>query len=251
MKRRLRLDRTAMGVMIAGMAVLNLLVFSAGWLVGGALSARPPLPVRSNSPAPGEGEKAIKLAANARAGVGEGTPARPPSPASAASRPWVSPLADTAVFTLPPKPATRPTPRKVSLDLIHQAALTHSLPPALVEAVARVESGLNPRAVSPKGARGLMQVMPATGRRFGVKADRLFEPEHNLAAGAAYLAWLMDRFDDNLDFALAAYNAGEGAVDDYGGIPPYRETQTYVRKVRATLKTIEARERPAPDPLSL
>ncbi len=243
MKRRLRLDRAAMGVMIAGMAVLNLLVFSAGWLVGGALPPRPPLPVRPSPPVLRETETAA-LAFTGSAGV-------PPAPTSQASQ--VSPLADTAAFVMPAKPAIRrlSAPRKVSLDLIHQAALTHSLPPALVEAVARVESGLNPRAVSPKGARGLMQVMPATGRRFGVKADRLFDPEHNLAAGAAYLAWLMDRFDSNLDFVLAAYNAGEGAVDDYGGIPPYRETQAYVRKVRATLKTIEARERPAPDPLSL
>jgi soluble lytic murein transglycosylase-like protein len=148
------------------------------------------------------------------------------------------------------KAVRRPHPvaRKVSLDLIHQAALTHSLSPALVEAVARVESGLNPRAVSPKGARGLLQLMPATARRFGVRTDRLFEPEHNLAAGAAYLAWLMERYDDNLDFALAAYNAGEGAVDDYGGIPPYRETQDYVRRVRAALRSIEEKALPLPDP---
>jgi hypothetical protein len=230
-KRRLVLDRTTAVGLIAGMTVLNLLIFSAGWLVGGALSPRPaaakdPLPI----PPP-------------RRSAGEGAPVRPaarqPSPVPAS---WVSPLADVAVFTVPPKPMARPAPRKVSLDLIHEAALSHSLAPALVEAVARVESGLNPRAVSPKGARGLLQLMPATARRFGVRSDRLFEPEHNLAAGAAYLAWLLDRYDDNLDFALAAYNAGEGAVDDYGGIPPYRETQDYVRRVKAALTSIEARE---------
>jgi len=131
--------------------------------------------------------------------------------------------------------------------MIREAAERHSVSPALVEAIARVESGFNPRAVSHKGARGLMQVMPATGRRFGVRSDRLFDPEHNLKAGVAYLAWLSKRYRGNLDFIVAAYNAGEGAVDDHGGIPPYRETRNYVRRVQAALHSIEARELPPSD----
>jgi soluble lytic murein transglycosylase-like protein len=131
--------------------------------------------------------------------------------------------------------------------MIREAAERHSVSPALVEAIARVESGFNSRAVSNKGARGLMQVMPATGRRFGVRSDKLFDPEHNLNAGVAYLAWLSKRYSGNLEFIVAAYNAGEGAVDDYGGIPPYRETRDYVRRVQATLRSIEARELPPPD----
>ena len=133
--------------------------------------------------------------------------------------------------------------------MIREAAERHSVSPALVEAVARVESGFNPRALSHKGARGLMQVIPATGRRFGVRSDKLFDPEHNLKAGVAYLAWLSKRYGGNLDFIIAAYNAGEGAVDDHGGIPPYRETRDYVRRVKATLRSIEARELPSPDPV--
>jgi hypothetical protein len=275
---RLVLDRTTVAVLIAGVTVLNLLVFSAGWLMGGALTPRaltprPPLPILPSPPAPGEGETYVASLARSshpmpaqfepseratasspgserrrRVDPGLRNP-KPPEPRRGDT--WVSPLADVAAFVMPPKPKAAPRPRpvfrKVSLDLIHQAALSHSLPPALVEAVARVESGLNPRALSPKGARGLLQLMPATARRFGVRTDRLFEPEHNLAAGAAYLAWLLDRYDDNLDFALAAYNAGEGAVDDYGGIPPYRETQDYVRRVRAALRSIEAKALPLPD----
>jgi soluble lytic murein transglycosylase-like protein len=246
-RRSLVIDRATAAALVAGIVVLDLLIFSAGWLVGRALTPRPPLPVRPNPPAPGEGEAAVfKPPANPRAGTGGGALSRAAGEGRGgvflAAATQVSPLADIAAFTPPPKLALRPPAAcKVSLDVIHEAALSHSLPPSLVEAVARVESGLNPKALSPKGARGLMQVMPATGRRFGIKSDRLFEPEHNLAAGAAYLAWLMDRYDDNLDLALAAYNAGEGAVDDYGGIPPYRETQDYVRRVKAALTTIEAR----------
>jgi soluble lytic murein transglycosylase-like protein len=132
--------------------------------------------------------------------------------------------------------------------MFREAAERHSLSPALVEAVARVESGFNPRALSHKGARGLMQVIPATGRRFGVRsADKLFEPEHNIAAGTAYLAWLSKRYRGKLDFVIAAYNAGEGAVDNHGGIPPYRETRDYVKRVKAALRTIEERELPSPE----
>jgi soluble lytic murein transglycosylase-like protein len=138
--------------------------------------------------------------------------------------------------------ATNPAPLATSYrPMIRDAALRRSLSPELVEAIARVESDFNPYEVSEKGALGLLQVMPETGARFGVTRERLFDPQSNLAAGTAYLAWLRDRYRGDLDLILAAYNAGEGAVDQHGGIPPYRETQQYVKRVRAALRQLEAR----------
>jgi hypothetical protein len=133
-------------------------------------------------------------------------------------------------------------PHDFYMPLIRAVALRHSLPPSLVEAVALVESDFNRLEVSHKGARGLMQVMPETGRRFGVQPEELFDAEKNLAAGAAYLNWLLGRYRGNVDLALAAYNAGENAVDSYGGIPPYRETRVYVKRVLNALRQISVRE---------
>ena len=116
--------------------------------------------------------------------------------------------------------------------LVEQAATTHRLDPALVAAVIRVESNWQPRAVSPKGARGLMQLMPATARRLGVKKS--FDPVQNVGGGALYLSRLAERFGEHeVEKVLAAYNAGEAAVETYNGVPPYRETREYVRKVMA------------------
>jgi len=120
-------------------------------------------------------------------------------------------------------------------DLIYEAAQRHSLNPALVAAVVRAESAFDQRAVSVRGAQGLMQLMPATGRRFGLAATNAFDPAQNLDAGVRYLRWLVDRFEGRLSHAIAAYNAGEGAVDRYGGVPPYGETRRYLRRIYRTL----------------
>jgi soluble lytic murein transglycosylase-like protein len=115
-------------------------------------------------------------------------------------------------------------------SLIEQAAHRHRLDVALLRALIRQESGFNPLAVSSTGARGLMQLMPDTARRYGVK--RLHDPGQNIAGGSAYLRDLLNRFG-RLDFALAAYNAGEGAVQKHSGIPPFRETVDYVQTIMA------------------
>jgi len=122
--------------------------------------------------------------------------------------------------------------------LVTRNARDNGLDPYLVQAVIAVESGYDPGAVSEKGAVGLMQVMPATGERYGVKgdakrsvADKLKEPSINVRVGTRYLKDLMERFDDDLKLVLAAYNAGEGVVDRYNGIPPYAETRDYVKLV--------------------
>jgi soluble lytic murein transglycosylase-like protein len=114
--------------------------------------------------------------------------------------------------------------------MIDDAAREYNVPPALVRAMVTTESNFNPQAVSPKGAIGLMQLMPATAKRFGAVDPA--DPRTNLRTGARYLRWLIDRFGSDLKLAVAAYNAGEGAVDKYGGqIPPYAETRDYVTKV--------------------
>lgn len=119
--------------------------------------------------------------------------------------------------------------------VIFETAKRHFVNPAVVTAVVRAESAFDPRAVSRKGARGLMQLMPATARRFGLGPEDIFDPARNLDAGVRYLRWLLDRFDGELHLALAAYNAGEGTVDRYGGVPPYRETRSYIRRIYRSL----------------
>ncbi|MEE4539262.1 MAG: lytic transglycosylase domain-containing protein [Erythrobacter sp.] len=118
-------------------------------------------------------------------------------------------------------------------NLVAAAAHQHGLDPLLVHAIIRQESSYDARARSRAGAIGLMQIMPATGARFGAREDRLEEPELNIDTGARLLASLQRRYHGRLDLMLAAYNAGEGAVARYGeNIPPFAETQNYVRKVR-------------------
>lgn len=114
-------------------------------------------------------------------------------------------------------------------DLVGRYARQHRLEPKLVRAVIEAESGYNAAAVSPKGAMGLMQLMPGTARELGV--DDPFDPEQNIRGGTGYLRQMLNRFEDNLVYALAGYNAGPEAVVRYGGVPPYAETRAYVQRV--------------------
>ena len=142
----------------------------------------------------------------------------------------------TQVYEVPGAPAyvaTRPaatTGRERFDDLVLEHASRQALRPELVRAVIQVESGFNPAARSPKGAMGLMQLMPATARELGVRDA--YDPSENIRGGTLYLRRLLDRYSGDEELALAAYNAGEGAVERYGRrVPPYRETREYVKKV--------------------
>lgn len=115
-------------------------------------------------------------------------------------------------------------------DIIRRYAGVFNLEEALIRAVIKAESNYNPRAVSKKGAMGIMQLIPETARIMDVKNP--FNPEENIRGGSRYLRDMLNQFDNNLEFAIAAYNAGPGAVRRYGGIPPYEETRTYVERVK-------------------
>jgi soluble lytic murein transglycosylase-like protein len=130
--------------------------------------------------------------------------------------------------------AVRPHPASGEIArLVRAMAPRFRLDPDLVLAVVEAESGFNPKARSPKNAQGLMQLIPETAARFGVRD--VWDPEQNLRGGMAYLRWLLDRFDGDVKLALAGYNAGEGAVERHGGVPPYKETRSYVKRIMARL----------------
>jgi soluble lytic murein transglycosylase-like protein len=174
------------------------------------------------------------------------------SPGIAGDEPLFYEVRDGAVvFTNTPTAATRPVPGWKTADprntptggsgipatiydpFIDRVARENGLSPGLIKAVALVESGFDPHAVSPKGAQGLMQLMPGTARQYGVQDA--FDPLQNLRAGAIHLRRLLDQFDGDLTLALAAYNAGAGTVERHGGVPDYKETQDYLRRVKSNM----------------
>jgi len=240
MKRTKRPDRAARAIIALSSATLAVLFSTAGCIVGAAMTTPRPRRAVAAAPPPSLPRPRLLVRAGdlapAQAAVIEVVAAASVSPLDE----WLSlqpvALPDWHAIELAAKDAA---PAADTLrPMIRDAALRQSLSPELVEAIARVESDFNPYEVSEKGALGLLQVMPETGKRFGVPRERLFDPQANLAAGTAYLAWLLARYHGDLDLTLAAYNAGEGAVDQHGGIPPYRETRQYVKRVRAALRAI-------------
>jgi soluble lytic murein transglycosylase-like protein len=177
-------------------------------------------------------------------------PAEAPKPAAAPQKPAVPAMLAIVHAAAAPKPEDEVERLRKAADLlvqvnmalgepqspygkiIYDVAIRHSINPHLVAALIHVESSFNPRALSPKGACGLMQLLPETARRFGLTRKKdLYDPRKNLEAGVRYLKWLADRFGGDTQKILAAYNAGEGAVQRFGGIPPYQETQSYVQKI--------------------
>ena len=140
-------------------------------------------------------------------------------------------------------PKADPGPSATVNELVASIARRHNVEPSLVDSVIRVESNYDPNAVSPKGAMGLMQLIPSTARRFGVSDT--FHPAQNIEGGVRYLKYLMKLYNGDERLALAAYNAGEGAVAKYNGIPPYPETQNYVYQVGKKLGQSREAERKA------
>ncbi len=145
-------------------------------------------------------------------------------------------IAPAALYTVPKAEGVRATRSAIAEraraydDIISEHSRTRGVRADLVRAVVQVESGFNPYARSPKGAMGLMQLMPSTARQFGVV--NAFNPIENVRAGVAYLRELLDRYQNNEELALAAYNAGPAAVDKHGqSVPPYRETRSYVARI--------------------
>ena len=143
-----------------------------------------------------------------------------------------------------PVPAAPPPVDAAELiAMIDAVAAEQGVEDALVHSVIRAESNYNARAVSSKGAQGMMQLIPATARRFGV--SNIFDPRENVQGGVKYLKFLLDYYANDYVRAIAAYNAGEAAVDKYNGIPPFAETRNYVYTVARNLKTARERATPA------
>ena len=152
------------------------------------------------------------------------------------------PVAEQRVSEAPVAVTTAPkAPPSTGLDeAIEQIAAQVSLSSQVIHSVIKVESNYNPFAISPKGAQGLMQLIPSTARRFGV--SNVFNPAENIQGGSKYLKYLLDLFGGNYALALAAYNAGEAAVARYGGVPPFPETQNYLILVLRQLQEAQKAE---------
>jgi soluble lytic murein transglycosylase-like protein len=226
-------------------------------------AAEPPLagepaPAASLAPAPGAASPpplVVAIAASASPGSGPAVAGE----AGLAAAPTPAPAPPPAAAPAPaPKPhpalgfdAAAGVPARPFGKLIYQIARSYALNPLLVAAIAKVESDFNPRARSRKGAYGLMQVLPSTARRFGLPRKRdLYNPRKNLETASRYLRWLVDRFGDDPVRVLAAYNAGEGAVDRFGGVPPFSETRDYVQRIFGLLGFSVLLDAPAAAPVA-
>jgi soluble lytic murein transglycosylase-like protein len=144
--------------------------------------------------------------------------------------PPVNQVQDLVVTGSVPSPASNSKPESEPYDAIIEKYATHyRLDPSLIRSIIETESGFDPKAVSPKGAGGLMQLMPATAERLGVR--NIFDPEQNIRGGTQHFRLLMDTFDNNLELSLAAYNAGENLVQRLGRVPKIRETKNYIQSV--------------------
>jgi soluble lytic murein transglycosylase-like protein len=199
-------------------------------------------------------DSAGKVVFTNEAGEGNAGAFRAPATNSATRRVVASATADDTVDLsdklAPDLPANGLDGNAVGRDqldsLIEETAQLHGIDPDLIRAIVKVESNYNPYAVSPQGARGLMQLIPATAYRFGVR--NAFDPRSNLEGGVRYLKYLLGLYGGNLPLSLAAYNAAEAAVSKRGGMPPYRETQNYVRKILELYPPRSVVLRPPPDP---
>jgi soluble lytic murein transglycosylase-like protein len=183
--------------------------------------------------------------------VVQAAPAKPAAQPAAAPAASANPAAPQAAASATPAPAASPCSGSACIpshlqSAVERAAAQHSVPVELIHSVIQVESNYNPYAVSRKGARGLMQLIPETARRFGV--SDAFDPAENIQGGAKYLRYLLDLYDGNYTLALAAYNAGEGAVARYGNVPPYPETRNYVQLVGRRLEANKPPAAPAAAP---
>lgn len=143
---------------------------------------------------------------------------------------------EAAARLAPPPPPLRSTAPKYILELVRKHAAEQRVPPQLVLAIIEAESRFDPGALSPKGARGLMQLIPDTATRFGVR--NAWDAAQNIRGGTAYLRWLMAYFEGDVSLVAAAYNAGEGTVERYRGVPPYVETRAYVRRIVQAVGTV-------------
>ncbi|MEA2665849.1 MAG: hypothetical protein QOI11_2793 [Candidatus Eremiobacteraeota bacterium] len=166
--------------------------------------------------------------------AGAGAPRFSNALASAMAMPPVMPGGDPGLPSGEPARAPAPVPPAQIDALVEQNATTWQVDPALIKAVIANESGFNANATSGVGAQGLMQLMPATAAGLGVRDA--YDPAQNVAGGARYLKGLLDRFRGDARLAVAAYNAGPGAVEKYGDVPPYAETKNYVQNVLASFE---------------
>lgn len=145
------------------------------------------------------------------------------------------------LLSLCPDVLAEPQPPGKYDSIIRSIAANYGLEPALIHSIIRTESNYDPEAVSSKGAMGLMQLMPETAERYGVRD--IFNPRENIEGGVRYLKYLIDLFNRKTDYVLAAYNAGKNSIKKYGGIPPFPETRRFIEKVKATYPNSTIRDR--------